>query len=69
VRTPTAYAEAGARRFGSTRTEQFVRAFEGLPDPARDQIQAAFNAGDLVDPPKPLGIDIRRIEDNSSENA
>jgi deoxyribose-phosphate aldolase len=26
------YLRAGARRFGSTRTEQFVRAFQGLPD-------------------------------------
>jgi hypothetical protein len=44
-------------------------AFEELPNPGRDQIQAAINAGDSVDAPKPLGIDIRRIEDNSSENA
>lgn len=29
------YLEAGARRFGSTRTEQFVRAFQALPAPAR----------------------------------
>lgn len=26
------YLRAGARRFGSTRTEQFVRAFRELPD-------------------------------------
>jgi deoxyribose-phosphate aldolase len=26
------YLRAGARRFGSTRTDQFVRAFEALPD-------------------------------------
>jgi deoxyribose-phosphate aldolase len=29
------YLQAGARRFGSTRTDQFVRAFRELPDPAR----------------------------------
>ena len=30
-----AYLKAGARRFGSTRTDQFVRAFEGLPEAGR----------------------------------
>ena len=29
------YLKAGARRFGSTRTEQFVRAFQALPDEQR----------------------------------
>jgi deoxyribose-phosphate aldolase len=30
------YLKAGARRFGSTRTEQFVQAFRQLPGQARD---------------------------------
>jgi len=30
-----AYLQAGARRFGSTRTDQFVRAFESLPEEDR----------------------------------
>jgi hypothetical protein len=29
------YLQAGARRFGSTRTEQFVRAFHELPAETR----------------------------------
>jgi deoxyribose-phosphate aldolase len=29
------YLEAGVRRFGSTRTEQFVRAYEALPESER----------------------------------
>jgi deoxyribose-phosphate aldolase len=33
------YLQAGARRFGSTRTDQFVRAFEDLPE----QKKAAFS--------------------------
>ncbi len=31
------YLRAGARRFGSTRTEQFVQAFRELPEQERDQ--------------------------------
>jgi deoxyribose-phosphate aldolase len=31
------YLRAGARRFGSTRTEQFVQAFRALPEGERDQ--------------------------------
>ena len=31
------YLRAGARRFGSTRTEQFVQAFRALPQQERDQ--------------------------------
>ena len=31
------YLRAGARRFGSTRTEQFVQAFRGLPEQERGQ--------------------------------
>ena len=38
-----AYLRAGARRFGSTRTEQFVRAFEGLPEEGRAEF-AEFSA-------------------------
>jgi len=34
------FLQAGARRFGSTRTEQFVQAFKGLPEDQR----AAFGA-------------------------
>jgi hypothetical protein len=30
-----AFLEAGARRFGSTRTEQFVREFQDLPEHER----------------------------------
>ena len=38
------YLEAGARRFGSTRTEQFVRAFEELPPRERVPFAAALAA-------------------------
>jgi deoxyribose-phosphate aldolase len=31
------YLQAGARRFGSTRTDQFVQAFEALPPAARER--------------------------------
>ena len=31
------YLRAGARRFGSTRTEQFLQAFRALPQPEREQ--------------------------------
>jgi deoxyribose-phosphate aldolase len=34
------YLQAGARRFGSTRTEQFVQAFRDLPNDARAQFAA-----------------------------
>ena len=34
------YLQAGARRFGSTRTEQFVQAFRDLPHDARAQFAA-----------------------------
>jgi deoxyribose-phosphate aldolase len=44
VREVLAYLEAGARRFGSTRTEHLVRGFEELPP----EEQAAF-AGFLGD--------------------
>ena len=34
------YLQAGARRFGSTRTDHFVREFQGLPAEARARFQA-----------------------------
>jgi deoxyribose-phosphate aldolase len=37
-----AYLQAGARRFGSTRTEQFVRAFQELSPEARAPFAAAL---------------------------
>jgi deoxyribose-phosphate aldolase len=40
-----AYLQAGARRFGSTRTEQFVRAFEELSPEARAPFAAALATG------------------------
>jgi deoxyribose-phosphate aldolase len=39
-----AYLEAGARRFGSTRTEQFVRAFEELSLEERAPFAAVISA-------------------------
>ena len=39
-----AYLQAGARRFGSTRTEQFVRAFEESPPEERSRFAAAAGA-------------------------
>jgi deoxyribose-phosphate aldolase len=40
-----AYLEAGARRFGSTRTEQFVRAFQELSAEERAPFAAALATG------------------------
>ena len=39
-----AYLRAGARRFGSTRTDQFVRAFRELPDGERAEFGEALGA-------------------------
>jgi deoxyribose-phosphate aldolase len=41
------YLQAGARRFGSTRTEQLVRAFQELPDETRARF-AAYLPGPAV---------------------
>jgi deoxyribose-phosphate aldolase len=38
------YLEAGARRFGSTRTDQFVRAFQDLPIATRARFEAYLPA-------------------------
>jgi hypothetical protein len=35
LREVLAYLEAGARRFGSSRTDQFVREFQELPEHER----------------------------------
>jgi deoxyribose-phosphate aldolase len=40
-----AYLQAGARRFGSTRTEQFVRAFQDLSPEERAPFAAALAKG------------------------
>ena len=34
-----AFLKAGARRFGSTRTEQFAQAFQALPEGEREAFQ------------------------------
>ncbi len=34
------YLKAGASRFGSTRSDQFVRAFQGLPDDQKEEFNA-----------------------------
>jgi len=41
------YLRAGARRFGSTRTDQFVRAFEALPEEQQRSITAASTTSSL----------------------
>jgi len=41
-----AYLQAGARRFGSTRTEQFVRAFQELSPEESSRFAPALAAGD-----------------------
>ena len=53
------YLEAGARRFGSTRTDQFVRAFQDLPAETRARFEGHLPA--LTWPPG-VGGDASHIE-------
>ena len=48
------YLEAGARRFGSTRTDEFVRAFQGLGPQARARFTEYLP--DASEPMRPHGV-------------